>query len=148
VIQPTTTAERIQMLDALRGFALLGILLVNMAYFSQPVEDLIMAGPVWSTTLDNITDSVLRFFAEGKSYSLLSLLFGLGMTMQMERLETRGVPFAGFHVRRMLVLLGFGLFHAFLIWEGDILVWYAVYGLPFACWGCRSSAGRFGLCCI
>ena len=117
-----------EVLDALRGFALFGILLVNMALFSWPVYDLMMGQEVWTGLVDQIADWLIRFFAEGKFYALFSFLFGLGMTIQMERAAARGAGFAGLYCRRLLVLLGIGLLHEYLLWEGDILVAYALLG--------------------
>jgi uncharacterized membrane protein YeiB len=68
------------------------------------------------------------FLGEGKFYALFSMLFGLGLTLQMERIEARGGKFVPLYLRRLLVLLGFGLVHAFLIWMGDILILYALLG--------------------
>ena len=127
-LSPVTAGERIETLDVLRGFALFGILTVNMALFSWPVYEVVMGARDWGTRSDVMADWVVRFLAEGKFYPLFSFLFGLGMAIQMERAEARGAPFAGRFSRRLLVLLGIGLMHAFLVWEGDILVWYAVFG--------------------
>ena len=127
-LAPVSAAERIETLDVLRGFALFGILTVNMALFSWPVYEMVTAAKEWTTRADAITDCVVRFLAEGKFYPLFSFLFGLGMAIQMERATARGAPFAGRFCRRLLVLLAIGLTHAFVIWEGDILVWYAVFG--------------------
>ncbi|MBA4150815.1 MAG: DUF418 domain-containing protein [Verrucomicrobia bacterium] len=126
---PVSSQERNHVLDVLRGFALLGILLVNMALFSWPVYYLFSGVGVGSGPTDKIVDWVVRFFAEGKFYPLFSLLFGIGMVMQMQRAEERGVSFPRLHIRRMLALLGFGVVHAFFIWEGDILMLYALLGL-------------------
>ncbi|MCW5554196.1 MAG: DUF418 domain-containing protein [Verrucomicrobiae bacterium] len=125
---PVAPAERIETLDVLRGFALLGILLVNMALFSWPCYDLFMANQPWTTRADVAADWLVRIFAEGKFISLFSFLFGLGMAIQMERAAARGAGFVGRYARRLLALLAIGLAHAFLIWEGDILVVYALFG--------------------
>jgi uncharacterized protein len=126
--EPVSAAERIETLDVLRGLALFGILLVNMALFSWPVYQFALGEPVWTAGVDRIADWAVRVLAEGKFYPLFSLLFGAGVAIQMERAEARGAAFAGRYVRRLLVLLGIGLLHAFLIWEGDILVLYALTG--------------------
>jgi uncharacterized protein len=126
--EPVTAIERIETLDVLRGFALFGILLVNMALFSWPVYQFALAEPVWTRGVDRFADWTVRVLAEGKFYPLFSFLFGLGVAIQMERAEARGAAFAGRYTRRLLVLLGIGLIHAFLIWEGDILVLYALSG--------------------
>jgi uncharacterized protein len=130
---PVAASERIETLDVLRGFALFGILLVNMAIFSWPIYKVMLTQADWQG-LDQVSDVLVRIFAEGKFYALFSFLFGLGAAIQMERASARGVSFAGRYSRRLLVLLGIGLVHAFLIWEGDILVLYAAVGfllVPF-----------------
>jgi uncharacterized protein len=126
--EPVAPAERIETLDVLRGFALFGILLVNMALFSWPCYDLFLGVQPWTTRADVAADWLIRILAEGKFISLFSFLFGLGMAIQMERAEARGVTFAGRYTRRLLTLLVIGLAHALLVWEGDILVLYAVFG--------------------
>jgi len=73
---------------------------------------------------------LIRFFAEGKFYTMFSFLFGLGLFLQMSRAEARGVRFVPIYIRRLIVLLGIGLIHAIFIWSGDILVLYAVLGFP------------------
>ena len=127
-LEPVAATERIETLDVLRGFALFGILLVNMTLFSWPVYRVLIAEQAWATRTDVIADWIVRFLAEGKFYPLFSFLFGLGMTIQLERAGTRGANFVRLFCRRLLALLGIGLAHAFLIWEGDILVWYALLG--------------------
>lgn len=125
---PTLPAERIQTLDVLRGFALLGILLVNMALFANPVQ-YTMIPRAESGALDRGAEWLVRFLAEGKFFSLFSFLFGLGFTIQMARAESKGVPFIPRYLRRAMVLLIFGLIHGILIWVGDILVYYALLGV-------------------
>jgi len=129
-LTPVAADERIETLDVLRGLALFGILTVNMAGFSWPVEHMMMRPPFWETRTDVIADWTVRFFAEGKFYPLFAFLFGLGAAIQMERAESHGTKFTGRFCRRLLVLLGIGVAHALLLWEGDILVWYALCGFP------------------
>lgn len=125
---PVAPTERIETLDVLRGFALFGILVVNMAVFSWPIYQVLMGNPVWTTRTDAIADWVVRFLAEGKFFPLFSFLFGMGFAIQMERAAARGADFGGRYARRLVTLLGIGLAHAFLIWEGDILVMYSLCG--------------------
>jgi len=128
-LEPVEASERNLTLDVLRGFALFGILIVNMALFSWPATYASLATEgLWTTRPDKVADWVVRFVAEGKFYPLFSLLFGWGMTVQMERAKSRETSFVRFASRRLVVLLGIGLVHAFLIWEGDILMDYAVFG--------------------
>lgn len=127
-VTPVAADERIETLDVLRGCALFGILIVNMTAFSWPVDQMMMRQQFWETRTDVIADWTVRFLAEGKFYPLFAFLFGLGAAIQMERAESRGANFAGRFCRRLFVLLGIGLAHGLLLWEGDILVWYALSG--------------------
>jgi uncharacterized protein len=99
-----------------------------MEQFGWPVYQELLAEQAWSAGADAVADWIVRFLAEGKLYPLFSFLFGLGVAIQMERADARGASFASLFCRRQLVLLAIGLAHAFLIWEGDILVWYALCG--------------------
>ena len=126
---PVSESERIGLIDVLRGFALLGILSVNMAFFSHPLLATASGLPRGSGTLDALADFVVAWLATGKFYPLFSFLFGLGVSIQLERAAARSLDFKRYFVRRMLILLGFGLAHALLVWNGDILVVYALVGL-------------------
>lgn len=127
-MKPTTQAERLDILDALRGFALCGILLANLASFFgystyQPRE--IVALP-WS---DRGVLFLIDWFIEGKFYAIFSILFGLGFALQMRRMTRADSGFAGYWIRRMLILTCIGLLHMFLVWHGDILTLYSLLGL-------------------
>jgi uncharacterized protein len=125
---PTRPGERVMVLDALRGFAILGILLVNAPLFFQPLWSEVLAGSA-AGALDRVAAVATEALAEGKFFTLFSLLFGVGAAMQMRRAAQRGRRFAPFFVRRIAVLAAIGAAHAFLIWWGDILLYYAVLGL-------------------
>ncbi|MBX3744760.1 MAG: DUF418 domain-containing protein [Verrucomicrobiae bacterium] len=126
---PVLPVERIETLDVLRGFALFGILLVNMALFGWPVYQLVLGNPMGTASrADAVAGWTIRILAEGKFYSLFSFLFGVGVAIQMERADAHGVPFAGRYARRLTALFGIGLAHTLLLWEGDILVLYAILG--------------------
>jgi len=120
---PTLPAERIVTLDIIRGFALLGILVVNMASFSgagfeQP-----------ATLLDQAALFVVTVFFSGKFNSLFSMLFAIGFTIQLERLEQRaGNQARWVYVRRLLALFAIGIAHAIFVWDGDVLHMYALLG--------------------
>ena len=128
-VRPVGANERIEILDILRGFALLGILTVNMTAFSWPYEYMHWQREYWDSRVDAVVDWLVRFLAEGKFYPLFSFLFGLGAAIQMERSDCRGAPFIGRYCRRLFVLLAIGIAHALFIWDGDILVSYALCGL-------------------
>ncbi len=124
---PTDPGRRIHTIDVLRGFALLGILLVNMELFSHPVQTVVL--PVeYFAWADRAAAWLVRFVAEGKFYSLFSLLFGLGFALQMARADEKRVRFLPIYARRLILLLAIGLIHAYLVWVGDILTLYALLG--------------------
>lgn len=126
---PIGLHERSEWLDALRGFALLGILLANIMTFSGHtyLDPQTQAQLPWSGA-DHLLSYLEHVLVEAKFYSLFSFLFGLGFAVQLRRAEARGGDFTSVHRRRMAWLLGFGLSHALLIWFGDILVFYALMG--------------------
>lgn len=139
---PAPAAERVEVLDALRGFALFGILLANILGWSGWVmvtdaQRLDWAGSeavAWQYRFHHL-------LVDGKFYTIFSLLFGLGFALQLERLVQRGCDGLRIYRRRVLVLLGFGLVHSFLIWDGDILTLYALLGLllpAFHRWSARA----------
>ncbi len=124
---PTPAADRIEVIDIIRGFAVFGILWVNMLVFAQPAISLVMKLESWSP-IDQATFWAIRFLAEHKFYSLFSMLFGLGLTIQMVRAQARGTSFVPMYLRRLVVLLIFGLIHTYGFWTGDILTFYAMLG--------------------
>lgn len=127
-IGPTGAGERIETIDIVRGFAIFGILLVNMGMFSTPILLAMSDTQWWTGSGDRVATWLIRFFAEGKFYPVFSFLFGLALTLQMDRVESRGLKFSPLYRRRLFILLAIGLVHAFLIWSGDILVPYALFG--------------------
>ena len=82
-ITPVGQSERIQIVDILRGFALFGILLVNMAIFSQPFQSILFPADPDLPWYDWAATWLIHFLAEGKFYAMFSLLFGLGMILLM-----------------------------------------------------------------
>ncbi len=126
-LAPTARAERVPTLDILRGFALFGILLVNLGLFFSSYYAYIL-GHTPENALDLWSVRFIQFFAEGKFYSIFAFLFGAGIAIFMQRAQAKGVPFVRVYSRRLLVLLGFGIIHALLIWTGDILILYSLLG--------------------
>jgi len=129
VLSPTRESERIDFLDVLRGFALFGILLVNMIAFGHVMLAAATLPLHYNSTLDRVAAWAIRWLAEGKFYSLFSLLFGLGFMLQMMRAEEKGRRFVPVYLRRSLVLLAIGVAHGTLFWVGDILAIYAALGV-------------------
>lgn len=111
----------------MRGFALLGIFVVNMLFFHSPY---IYINPyTWfQNPSDFETFKMIDIFVQGSVYPLFSMLFGYGLAMQFLKSTANGGPFAKFAVRRLTILLIIGCIHAFLIWAGDILITYALAG--------------------
>lgn len=130
VLGPTREGERIEILDVLRGFALFGILLVNMIAFNHVMLAAATLPLHFDSQADRVAAWLIRWLAEGKFYSLFSLLFGLGFTLQMMRAEIKGRVFVPLYLRRSLALLAIGVLHGVLFWVGDILAIYAVLGVP------------------
>ncbi len=127
---PTAPEQRIVALDVLRGFALLGILVMNIQLFAMPVL-FITANPLAYGDLTGINLAVWslsHIFADQKFMTIFSPLFGAGILLLADRLEARGQSARGIHYRRNVWLLLFGLAHGFLLWTGDILAHYAVAG--------------------
>lgn len=117
--------NRIHEVDALRGFALLGILLVNVFVFHAPLcyygEFYGAFEGIQMLTVDLVVD-----FAAGKFLFLFAFLFGYGIVLQQ---RSRQDAFRTYFVKRMVVLLVFGILHILLFWMGDILASYALLGL-------------------
>ncbi len=124
---PVTEGRRIQVLDVIRGLAIFGIFMVNMQFFAGPLMDLLvpMIDPE-ATVTDRLCWLFIKVFFEYKFISIFSLLFGMGMVLQMRRRRATGRPFAPTYLRRTLVLMLIGLAHALLLWYGDILFIYSV----------------------
>ena len=125
-LAPIAAAERIEAMDVLRGFALLGILLMNLEGFVGPVMASGTGLDPRLTGMDRTVDLLVYVLVQGKFYTLFSLLFGMGFAVMSQRAEQANRPFAGVYWRRGLVLLAFGVIHALFIWAGDVLMMYAL----------------------
>jgi len=121
--------KRIDALDIIRGFALLGILLVNMPFFQAPkfMADMHMLSLPLSET-DQWIRLFLDVFVENKFFSIFSVLFGLGFYIFMKRAEEKGAPHIKLYIRRLLFLAFIGVLHIVFLWHGDILLTYALAG--------------------
>ena len=126
---PVPESERLRTLDLLRGFALLGIFMVNMQFFAMVFSEIFKPSVYDDAPLiDVLAWGFVKTFFEYKFISLFSLLFGAGMVMQMMRADAKGRRFVPTYLRRMAVLAMIGLIHGYLLWYGDILFVYAVGG--------------------
>lgn len=131
-LQPIQNSDRIGSLDFMRGIAILGVLLINIEDFCYPDP--------WSPYtygFEGNSDKLARFWVyfltQGKCYSMLALLFGVGFYSFIERFEKKDIGTKAFEIygKRLLWLFLFGTAHAYVIWDGDILHHYAACGLLF-----------------
>lgn len=114
--------------DLARSLALIGIAVVNVFIFSQPlVSDLVVASR--GSPLDQAAFVVTAMFFLAKSYTVFAFMFGAGIGQQIDAAAADGVGFGARHLRRMLGLLLLGALNIWLLFYGDILVIYALIGL-------------------
>jgi uncharacterized protein len=127
---PVDVQQRLVSLDLLRGVAVLGILIMNIQSYSM-----ISAAYINPTAFGDFAGwnkwvwILSHLFADQKFMSIFSLLFGTGVLIFTERLESKGYSTLGIHYRRIFWLFVIGIIHAYLLWYGDILVPYAVCAL-------------------
>lgn len=128
--QPVAEKERIVSIDVLRGFALLGILPMNIQYFSM-----ISAAYFNPTAYGDLHGAnylvwlLSHILADEKFMTIFSMLFGAGILLMTGRIEAKHLPSAPLHYRRMGWLILFGMAHSYLLWSGDILFSYGMCGL-------------------
>lgn len=119
------TSTRIDFIDALRGFALFGILQVNIPYQG--------ASSCWIPGLTSGVNGWVEFFVQAlfslKFFTIFSFLFGYGFAVLLARAEAADKPATVPYLRRLLALAAFGIAHAVLLFVGDILLSYALLGL-------------------
>lgn len=125
--QTITPKKRINSIDALRGFALIGIMLLHcMERFDLTLAP-VVESPFWQAIDTAVYDS-LYFLFSGKSYAMFSLLFGLSFFMQMESQAAKGVDFRGRFLWRLALLFLFGYING-LVYMGEFFMVYAVLGV-------------------
>ncbi|MEO3888499.1 DUF418 domain-containing protein [Nonomuraea sp. B5E05] len=124
-----TAAARIVSVDALRGFSLLGILVVNIAFLASGYRMAGLAEPAFDSPFDWAVRWFVTMFVENKFYLLFSFLFGYSFTLQLDSAARQGRAFRPMFLRRLAGLLLIGLAHAVLLFPGDILTTYAAVGL-------------------
>ena len=128
-LQSKSLNNRIHSLDLLRGFAVLGILIMNITNFSH--VNVAYMNPTIGAGLEGYNQYFHAFnyiFADTRFMSIFSILFGAGVVLFTNNAESKGKRAGVLHFKRMFWLLLFGIVHAYLIWEGDILVTYAICG--------------------
>jgi len=122
-LSPAT--DRLDALDVLRGFALIGICIANVEFFNRPVVESGQGIPAGLHGLDRLVAFLVAYLVSGKFWTIFSLLFGMGFALMLERARVAARPFAPTYGRRVGVLLAIGLLHHTLLWSGDILISYA-----------------------
>ncbi|MDD1371084.1 DUF418 domain-containing protein, partial [Bacillus sp. MHSD17] len=120
--------QRLEVVDAIRGFALFGILLVNMTliqfgFFANEKPTYIFG------ELDKGANWFIQFFGTQNFISLFSFLFGLSIILLQKSIVAKGKKFSTTYLRRILILLLLGFIHGALIWSGDILFSYGLIGV-------------------
>src|SRR5581483_6644729 len=126
---PVSPSERIATLDILRAFALLGILVMNLPDMYSNSWVAVMPEKRWPEWYNRAAISLMECFFSGKFNSLFSFLFGIGFTIQLERLMSRSPRPIFIYLKRLTYLLLFGIAHAIFIWTGDVLHMYALLGM-------------------
>ena len=129
--KPVTESQRIRSIDTLRGFALLGILLLNIIAFSGPLAT--YYDPSANNGISGLnlaTAMLVDIWAEGAFRAIFSMLFGAGLLIFFEKPSVDRKALKSVYYRRTWLLIGFGLINAYiLLWVGDILYTYGVTGL-------------------
>lgn len=143
-IKPFTVSQngptqRLEVVDALRGFALLAIVLLhNLEHYNIFSDNI--SQPDWLNSIDVFLCDAIYFLFAGKAYATFSLLFGFSFYIQMRNARKRGDDFRMRFAWRMMLLVGFSQLHA-LFYNGDILLLYAFCGLlliPASSWSNRT----------
>ena len=146
---PVAGSERFVSLDVLRGVGVLGILVMNVYAFAMPfpayTNPYVMGGTdslnlgVWIAT---------HILFDQKFMTIFSMLFGAGIVLMAERAGARGAPFGPIFYRRQIWLLVLGALHAYLIWFGDILFYYALIGMLVFLFRHRSARTLIVVACV
>lgn len=127
---PVKTSERYVILDALRGFAILGICAANYPEFSlYTFQSKEITDAMPTADIDRVLRFMLYFLVDGKFYTLFSLLFGIGFSIIISNAARKGANGFRIFYRRMALLTLIGFLHLMFIWSGDILMLYALLGM-------------------
>jgi len=124
----------------IRGVALFGILMVNMALFKSPIMDLRLPSS-YPEGIEQISAYFIQLFFTGNFYAIFSFLFGLGFYIFMDRTTQKGLELKPLYRRRLFALMVFGLIHIIFFWSGDILFNYAIVGFILLAFRNKSLQG-------
>lgn len=119
-LKPISKNSRIESVDALRGFALLGVLIANI-----PVA----GSELITGTYDSVSKFLTYLLIDKKFITIFSILFGFGFYIQLKRATDKNINFKKYFIVRMILLLIIGVIHSYGIWNGDIIMSYAIGGL-------------------
>ena len=122
----TEKKNRIELIDAIRGFALFGVLLVNLTMIDATLYGYEASPFAYDSIVERFFAVCLDVFFTGKFYSLFAILFGIGFTFFMNRANHDQLEAA--FKRRLMMLFILGLLHLTFVWYGDILHVYAIAG--------------------
>jgi uncharacterized protein len=128
-LAPIAAAERIHALDIIRGFALVGIFLMNVEWFTRPLAEFGTGVDVNQHGLSYFASWFIYTFVQGKFWTMFSLLFGMGFAVMLGRAQEGAREFTVPYLRRIAALMAFGIGHFVLVWTGDILHNYAIVAL-------------------
>jgi len=127
--RPTNPSERISQIDILRGFALFGILLVNVFGYNSSFFDFNGFYQTFEDPLNSTVYNLVIGFGADKFIFIFSFLFGLGFSIMYLKYCADERDFFRVYLRRLLVLMMFGIIHIVFFWAGDILFSYSVMGI-------------------
>ena len=125
-LAPVVETERIQSLDVVRGFALIGISMMNVEYFNRAIAQIGSGMQAGLAGADLWVSYFVQYFVTGKFWTIFSLLFGMGFAVMPSRAERAGRGFLVPYLRRIAALAVFGALHSIFLWSGDILFSYAM----------------------
>jgi len=131
LFQPTSPKERIVQIDILRGFALFGVLLVNVFGYNASFFDFSGFYNTFSDPLNSTVFDLIIGFAADKFIFIFSFVFGISFSIMYMKYKMDEKAFFHLYLRRLLVLMIFGVFHIVFFWAGDILFSYSLMGIVF-----------------
>jgi uncharacterized protein len=127
--RPTDPKERITQIDILRGFALFGVLLVNVFGYNSSFFDFSGFYKAFEDPLNSTIYNLVVGFAADKFIFIFSFLFGVGFSIMYLKYKADEKHFSRLYMRRMLALMMFGIIHIVFFWAGDILLSYSLMGI-------------------
>ena len=129
IFRPTSPKERISQIDILRGFALFGVLLVNVFGYNSSFFDFSGFYKTFDDPLNSTVFNLVIGFGADKFIFIFSFLFGVGFSIMYLKYCADEKDFSRLYLRRLLVLMMFGIIHIVFFWAGDILFSYSLMGI-------------------